>query len=212
MTTDAAGERVARPRPTLYDLLFRPFGYVAGAQSLALGLAAIVAAGSLGRLSSMHFDGVLDIHTGRPAPLSVFLYEGIVDWLALSIALFVLGRFVSRAGFRALDLFGTQALARWPTILASFVALAPPCRRLAASIAAQALQPGALPADRTDVILGGLLFFAALLAIVWMVALMYHSYSLCCNLRGPRAALSFLVAVVVSEIVAKLVLIRILVS
>jgi len=212
VTTDAAGESVARPRPALWELLFRPFGYIAGVQSLALGLAAILAAGFLGRLSYTHFDGVLDMHTGRPAPLLAFLCEGLVDWLALSIALFALGRLVSRAAFRPLDLFGTQALARWPTILATLAALAPPYQRLTASISAQLLQPGALAPERTDAILGGLLLFAAVLAIVWMVALMYHSYSLCCNLRGPRGALTFIAALAISEIASKIIILRLLFS
>jgi len=212
MTTDPAGGRAARAKPAASELLFRPFGYIAGAQSLALGLAAVLAAGFLGRLSSTHFDGVLDVHSGRPASLFVFLGEGIVDWLALSIALFLVGRLLSRAAFRPLDLFGTQALARWPMVLVSLAALAPPYQRLVASLAALLVQPGAAPAQPADLILGGLLLLAIVLAIVWMVALMYHSYSLCCNLRGPKGALTFIVALIVSEIASKIVILRLLFS
>ena len=49
--------------------LFNPFTYIAGWQSLFIGLAAIILAGGIGSISSTHFDGVLDTHTGRPAPL-----------------------------------------------------------------------------------------------------------------------------------------------
>lgn len=93
--------------------LFRPFVWVAGGRALGLGLVAIVMAAALGYLGHTHFDGVVDVHSGRPAPGWVFLVEGLVDWLILSVVLYALGRLLARP-FRAVDLFGTQALARWP--------------------------------------------------------------------------------------------------
>ena len=50
-------------------LLFNPFVYIAGGKALVLGLLTILVAGFLGSLSTTHFDGVLDTHTGRPATL-----------------------------------------------------------------------------------------------------------------------------------------------
>lgn len=205
--SDVAGSAARR---SVSHLLFKPFAYIAGGRSLLVGLAAIMLAGFLGSLSHTHFDGAIDMHTGRPAATSVFLSEGLVNWLAMSVALFLLGKLVSRADFRALDLIGTQAMARWPTVLAALAALAPPYRRLVSSITTQALQTGGFAAERADVVLGGLPMLVALLTIVWMVALMYHSYSLCCNIRGARAGLSFVAALVAAEIVSKIVIVRVL--
>jgi len=212
MSATASDVSRSAARPPVVDLLLRPFAYVAGGRSLLLGLAAIVLAGFLGSLSHTHFDGVLDMHTGLAVPTSVFLSEGIVNWLTMSIALFLFGKLVSRAEFRVRDLFGTQAMARWPTVLAALGALAPPYRRLVSSITVQVLQSGGLSAQRADIVLGGLIMLVALLTIVWMVALMYHSYSLCCNIRGLRAAVSFIAALVAAEIVSKIVVVRVLVG
>jgi hypothetical protein len=109
--------------------LFNPFVYIAGAEALGLGLVAIILAGLIGYTSNTHFDGVLDTHTGRAAPLAFFLTEGFVDWLSLSFVLFVIGKLVSATSFRVIDVFGTQALARWPTIVMSLLTLAPPYHR-----------------------------------------------------------------------------------
>ena len=96
MTTGTAEERTARQRPALRELLLRPFGYVAGAHSLGLGLAAILAAGFLGSLSNTHFDGVLDMHTGPAARPALVLGAGIVNWVSLSVVLWLMGKLVSR--------------------------------------------------------------------------------------------------------------------
>ena len=62
--------------------LFSPFTYVAGFWSLLFGLAAILVADFVGSLRNSHFDRVLSLHTGRPAPLWVFLSEGLIDWFS----------------------------------------------------------------------------------------------------------------------------------
>lgn len=53
---------------------------------------------------------------------------------------------------------------------------------------------------------------AALLAQVFMVALMYRAYSLCCNLKGLRAAITFIIGLLVAELISKLALLHILTS
>ena len=50
----------AKPR-SLVTWFFNPFIYIAGWQSLLIGVAAILVAGYIGSLSNTHFDGVLDL-------------------------------------------------------------------------------------------------------------------------------------------------------
>jgi hypothetical protein len=186
---------------------FNPFVYVAGGKALFVGLLAILAAGYIGSLSGTHFDGVLDCHTAQSAPTYVFLAEGIIAWLCLSAVLFGLGRSFSKTAFRAIDLFGTQAMARWPTLIAAAAALAPPLQRLLAYFVQQLpAMPTLASLPAGDLALGGAAMLLILLATVWMVALMYQSYSTCCNIRGGSAIGSFIAGVIVAEVVSKVVL------
>src|SRR5271165_4885569 len=118
-------------------LLFNPSVYIAGAQALGLGIAAMLLAGLIGAGGNTHFDGVLDTHTGAAAPLWAFLLEGFIDWLCLGIVLLVLGKIISRTSFRAIDLLGTQALARWPTFIISLIVLPKAFTRFANELLAQ---------------------------------------------------------------------------
>jgi serine/threonine protein kinase len=65
----------------ILSLIFDPFIWLQGRQSLLIGLAAILIAGYIGSLSHTHFDGVLDTHPGIPVPLWIYLSEGFLESL-----------------------------------------------------------------------------------------------------------------------------------
>jgi hypothetical protein len=196
-------------KPT--TLLFNPFVFIAGAQALGLGWAAILLAGLIGSWSQAHFDGVLDTHIGAPAPLGVFLAEGLIDWLCLALVLLIFGKIISTTSFRTIDLLGTQALARWPTLFISLVMLPPAFQRFAHDLLEQVLKPGGkIEINPTDAVL----FFAAVLAMLlflcWMVALMYKSYSVSCNVKGAKAVGTFIAGIILAEILSKIAVYRLL--
>jgi len=173
-------------RWTPKTMLFNPFYRIAGAKALGIGLAGILVAGWIGALSHTHFDGVFDLHTGVSyMPPAVFLSEGMIDWLCLSLALLVVGKIVSKTAFRTIDLLGTQALARWPAILTGLTTLPPALHRFSQLVVKQITQPGA----KTDYNTADMVVvFAAVIAMIaltcWMIGLMYKSYSVSCNLRN----------------------------
>lgn len=209
MTADAkAGSAVWR-------WLFNPFHYVAGGQALGVGIGVIVITGLAGAAGKFHFDGVLDFHGPAAAPLWLFVGEGFLDWLAMGAVLLVTGWIVSRSKIRPIDVFGTQALARTPMLIVALVALAPGFRRYTEAITNLTATPGAWVNDpsvllrppgatSTDLVTTVVALIVLLVMIVWMVALMYRAYAVSCNVQGVKGALSFIVALIVAEILAKL--------
>jgi len=191
----------------LTTTLFNPFVYIAGAQALGLGLGAILLAGLIGSLSNTHFDGVLDTHTGLHVPLWVFLAEGLADWLCLSLVLLIFGKIISNTAFRTIDLLGTQALARWPSLFISLIPLLPAFQRFSHDLVAQLTNPGGTIAYNTP---DASIFFAGvtimLLLLCWEVALMYKSYSVSCNVKGGKAIGTFIAGLLLAEILSKIAL------
>jgi hypothetical protein len=185
-------------------LLFNPFVYVAGGKALVLGLAAILAAGLIGAASNTHFDGVLDTHTGASAPLWFFISQGIVDWLCLAVVLLIAGRIVSKTPFRTIDVLGTQALARWPTIFVALAMLPKGIQRFSNSLLEQ-FREGKTPHFNTS---DALLFAAAMgvliLCLIWIVRLMYKSFSVSCNVRGGKAIGTFIGGLIIAEVLSKI--------
>lgn len=193
----------------LSQILFHPFHRIAGVQALGLGLVTVIAAGLLGAAQGLHFDGVLDLHVGRSAPWWLFVAEGLIDWLCLALVLLAAGRLVSRSAFRSIDLIGTQALARWPMLGVALACLAPGFHRFNQELlkALTNLKPGeipSLPTDSPDVVVFAVVTLVMLLGTVWMVALMWKSFSHCCNVRGGRAVTAFVLGLLAAEVLSKL--------
>ena len=202
------------PSRVIRTWLLNPFHYVAGGKALAVGLAAIVASGLLCIVTASHFDGVIDFHTGRKVVWWLHLIEGPIDWLAMSVLLLIAGFLVSGSRFRALDVFGTQALARLPGLAMVLVSLLPPVRRVNERIA-EAVMGGQIPGlfDASDPA-GSTFFVFALLAIVimsiWMIMWMYRAFSVSCNASGPKAVGAFIVVVIVGEILTKVLFVSLI--
>jgi hypothetical protein len=220
-------EPVVKPRTEreLRTWLFNPFQYVAGWPALLIGLAVMLAAGALAAVGGGRFDGTLDFHQllpGMQSPPWAFLVDAAAAWLPLSCMLWLGGRLVARSRFRAVDVFGTQALARFPTLLTAVACLPPGVRRYTQYLLAltrealNSLAPGAAqtvpeapPVDvgALDAVAFVACMVAVLVALVWMVALMYRAFAVSCNVRGGKAVAVFVVALVLAEALSKLIII-----
>jgi hypothetical protein len=190
---------------TFKQWLFNPFQFIAGGSALLSGLVIMLIAAYLGSLGNVHFDGVLDLHIGKNMPLWFFFAEVMIDWLCLSIVLLIAAFIVSRSSFRIIDIFGTQALARVPYLLATLVALPKGVVRFSEYLAAKAMQkPITGEIQNTDVLFFVVMVIVSLLMLVWMVVLMYRAYSVSCNIKGGKAIGSFIAGLIIAEILSKL--------
>ncbi|MFA5262437.1 MAG: hypothetical protein WC378_01335 [Opitutaceae bacterium] len=184
-------------------LLFNPFIYIAGFQALFLGLTAVLLAGLIGSFAHLHMDGVLDMHLGAPAKIWIYLLEGLIDWLSMGLVLLVLGRLVFRTPFRSIDLLGTQALARWPTVLMNLVGLLMPMSRFTTYLLRRLTTGVDVGFNLGDAIIFCAATLAILLLICWMVVLMYRSYTVSCNAKGAKAIWTFIVGLILAEALSK---------
>jgi hypothetical protein len=185
-------------------LFFNPSVYIAGAEALLMGMAVIVLAALTGSLGNIHFDGVLDTHIGMPAPFWIFLLEGILDWLSLGLVLLVLGRMISRTGFRTVDALGTQALARWPALLMSLILLPKAFQRISNDLVEQLRMGGMPKINPADAFIFAAVVAGLLLFTCWMVALMYKAFSVSCNVKGGKAIGTFVGGLLLAEIISKI--------
>jgi len=196
-----------KQKRTLRQWLFNPFQFIAGSGTLLLGLIIMLVSAFLGSLSNTHFDGVLDVHSGTAAPLWFFLTEVLIDWLCISIVLLIAGFIVSRSSFRVVDVFGTQALARAPYLISALALLPKGSIRFTNYLVSKITQQ--VPAEAiksTDILFFAVGLIVVLLMIVWIVVLMYRAYSVSCNTKGGKAIGSFIAALIIAEILSKIVI------
>jgi len=202
---DATTVREAR---SIWTWLFNPFRYIAGGPALSLGLAAIAAAGLVAYFGRARFDGVLDFHTQGEPPFGLAVADGLINWIVMVVLLWAGGRLVSSTRFRALDLLGTQALARWPMAIAALAVLLPGYQRFSLELMGHVADPEFLMEIVS--VQAVLAIVVVLLMVIWMVALMYNGFAVSCNLSGGKALGIFVPAIIVGEVISNLLIYRLL--
>lgn len=184
--------------------LFNPFHYVAGGMALAVGLPIVIVASLNGALSNSHFDGVLDFHSGMGAPWWLYAAEGLLNWVIAGTVLFGAGLLISKSRVRAIDVFGTQALARVPTLAMAVMGMAPQMRSVPELLLANR------PVPSGDVAVFAAISIGFLVMLIWMVILMYRGFATSCNVSGGKAIGTFTAGLLGAEIVSKIALIAVL--
>lgn len=183
---------------TIVRWMFNPFIRIAGARSLAIGLAGIVVAGLAAAGAGIRFDGLLDVHAGYEVALWMPVVDGLVNWAVFTLLLVVVALIFSKSSVRLIDVAGTQAMARMPLLLAAAVCNLPLIQDAFDGMAA-VLLGGELDGNTLTGLVAGIL--VTLVGVVWMVALMWKAFSVSCNMRGGRAIALFILAVLLGEAV-----------
>jgi hypothetical protein len=133
--------------------------------------------------------------------------------------LLVVGRIASRTPFRTIDLLGTQAMARWPTVLTTLLFLPKAVGRFPAHIMQQLSKmdmsnPQQMPSIDFGPTSDAIIFFSVIVAFipifVWMIVLMYRSFSVSCNLKGAKGIWSFIIGLIIAEVISKFAILGIL--
>ena len=200
--------------------LFRPFERIAGALALGLGLLLLLVTAWLASRAGLITDGVLDLHFAPQAGLVDLIVQALINWLSLSLMLLAAAWWLSRRRFRLLDLFATQALARWPMLIGvaylSIPAVSAEINEETARLLdampedpGQVMAPAGLMLDAMWLMLFSL---PVLATMAWMIWLMYHAYALVSDLKGQTAVFSFIGALVLAEIISKALIYLILSS
>lgn len=191
-------------QPTFIDWLFRPFRFVAGSTALIAGLFVISLTAGIGTFSHMHTDGVIDAHFG-PGSFLLFLSEGLINLLCMTLTTVIAAKIISKSAFRLIDMIGTQALARAPMILVVVIGLFTPME----AIMVWVKELMANPNTQSSITSGDMTLFivsaiVSLLAIIWMIALMWQGYKISANTKGATGIISFIIALLAAEVLSKI--------
>jgi len=188
----------------LFKFLINPFNTIAGGRSLLIGLAVVLVTAVLAFLFSTHFTGVLDVKYGQlNIGVHNYLLYPFVNVLIVSVFVYIAGLLVSKSSIRFIDIIGTQALARFPLLITPFMNVGNTMEVFSQFMMNRYLSQGE-PATLSVVQWGYVVigFLVLILAIIWMVVLMYNSYRVSCNVKGAKAIVSFAIALVLAEVLS----------
>ncbi len=187
--------------------LFNPFEMIAGWTSLLIGIGIILITGVICFFGKLHLDGAIDLHGGTDTNLTISFSEGIINWLIVTIMMYITGRIVSKSTIRFIDVAGTQAMARFPYLAASLATFIFPAEKILEYIEWKIYKRGdVVELSNMDIILIGVQAMLTIACAVWLIVLMYKAYSVSCNLKGSKGIFSFIAALLAAEIVSKILL------
>lgn len=189
----------------IVDRLFRPFKFIAGTQALIAGIIVMALVSVLAWQSNVHFDGAIDIHLGKSAPYLVHAIYQITTWLTLTLVFYATARIVSKSETRLIDIAGTMALSQAPLILAALWGFIPGMQIDFGDINSMNLEELTLMLKDNIGILT-LNVIALMIPTIWAIILKYNAYTVSANVKGMMAVISFVAAILVCEIISKIVL------
>lgn len=191
--------------------LLNPFVKIAGTKALLIGLGMILIVAMLILISPGHFDGVLDYHPVNPNNRSwtklilISITENVINLLTLGIIFSISAFLLVGRRFRVIDIFGTMAYARFPLYIASLVNIGGFYGALNLKLATSAQSLGFPDLETSDwiILFAGILLMIP--CIVWFISLLYKAYTVSSGLKGTKAIVSFIIALLVAEIASKFI-------
>lgn len=193
---------------SIVSWLFNPFKYIAGTKALVGGLMAMVIISALGYFSNTHFDGVLDIHYGCAdvsTPYIIHALYQIIGWVSITLVFYITARIVTKSDIRFIDIAGTLAFSQIPLIFAALTGFLPNIHLCLDNLDTTSINDILLMLKDNI----GMLLISGTICIVfiiWSIILKYKAYSTSANIKGVVGGATFALALIISEIVSKLLM------
>lgn len=193
------------------DKYYNPFKYIAGLNSLLIGLVFLLLTSILATLAGIEFNGVIDVHLSLfPVPFLTHLLQQLLIISVIAVVFYTIGVISSKSRIRFLDVAGTMLLSRSVLFIAAFLFLFLPKTEITDFLNNLAQQPTSIsPVSTRLVILLSAFLLIIIVSTIWMIALMFNAYKTSCNVKGSKAVISFISALIIAEILS-LFLLRVL--
>lgn len=188
--------------------LFNPFKYIAGTKALIGGIIAMAIISVFGYLSNTHFDGVLDIHYGCATistPYIIHAMYQIIGWVSITVVFYITARIATKSDIRFIDIAGTLAFSQIPLIFAALTGFLPGIHLCFDNLDAMNINDMLLMLKDNI----GMLIISGticILFIIWSIILKYKAYSTSANIKGVVGGATFALALIISEVVSKLLM------
>jgi hypothetical protein len=188
------------------NYLFNPFKFIAGGKSLIAGLLVLLSTAFIGFIGNTHFPDLISLKMSPGFPFVYLLLQNLSNWIVFSTLLYIAALIASPSSVRAIDIFGTQALARFPYFIAAFTGFSGSLERFGQAMVEKALHGNSgIDLSPFDIIMAIILTLVIVLMMVWMVALMYKAFTVSANMKGTKAVVIFIVVFIVSVAITMLI-------
>lgn len=179
--------------------LINPFRYVAGGESLAIGAAGAAATAALGTLSGQAFDGILHVHFADTTFLEALAWQTVM-WAVFASLLWLSASMHSKSRVRAVDIYGTNLMARLPLAVLLAAGFMPGMEWLREVTPATPVEEIAVHAMAPATLLYAMMSLAI---VAWFFYWSYEAFAVSANLGGWRAVWQLAACYVAAECIVR---------
>ena len=114
---------------------------------------------------------------------------------------YIASMIISKSKVRLIDIYGTQALARFPYLLASCIGFSSALNDFSQHLQWTLLKKGEpIEISSIQIAIAILILASSLILTVWMIALMFNAFKVSANLKGNRLVFTFIIVLILSLI------------
>ncbi len=186
--------------------LFNPFVQIAGSKSLIFGLLFLLLSSTLAAFFNTRFDGILDAHYTKNQSFYLSYLDNLINISVITLIFFGFGSFLTKGRTRFIDILGTSALARFPLFIIPLFNIQNQSGLIGEKIIQSITKPNDIQLTQFEwiyLIISGII---SLLLIIWYIALLFKAYKISTNLKGANLIVSFILGLVIAEIVSKILI------
>ncbi|MFY0482363.1 hypothetical protein ACI6PS_07130 [Flavobacterium sp. PLA-1-15] len=188
-------------------ILFNPFEKYDENKLLIFGLAFTLVGSYLGYAFQGRYDGIMDLHFPDAVELIQPFVDNLVNILSLTILLFLLGKYINPKT-RLIDILTTVMIARIPIYLLTFSNYqnynSELGKKILTSFDVSNPQNG-LNLETSEIFFLALFTGVTILFIIWFVILLFNGFKIASNSRGIKNNLLFAGAIILAEILSKII-------
>ncbi|MBI3143437.1 MAG: hypothetical protein HYZ16_11485 [Bacteroidetes bacterium] len=187
------------------SLLINPFERWSEGRLLLVGSLGLALGSLMGYWFHVRWDGVIDMHAVRQLDWWQPWADNLINVSSLSICLYVSGLMINKKT-RYIDILAAVLVARIALYITSVSNSTGFLVRFGEQVLASLTQGGS-PAINDLPIAGAIALILFVMGLmVWHFALLYQGFRVASNAKGATSVMAFISAVVVAELVAKLIL------
>lgn len=201
-----SSKKSVKMNPMNKTILYNPFQRFQTSTLIIGGTIGTIIFCILAYFFKSRFDGAIDLHFVNGVEIYQAFIDNTVVIITLSMLLFLAGKMVNRKT-RFIDNLSVSLIARLPFYFLLFFNYNSSIYKLSHALL-KGLSATHPVADISNVKILLLLAFAAagLLLLAWYITLLYNGYRLSCNAKNKTAILYFVIALIGSEIISKLLI------
>jgi hypothetical protein len=186
-------------------MIFNPFSRFPTNTLLITGILLTIAGGLLAYYFNVRYDGAIDLHFSHDVAIQTPFLELLANIACLGLLLFAAAKLIN-AKTRPVDVLSAVLVARLP-----FYLMTPFNNNGRIYEAMERIQAMVSQNDMNiapdDMLVLVLLGFVSLLLMVWFFALLWNGFKVACNAKGPIPVFFFIGAVIIAEIITKVIII-----